>query len=59
MNAFRIDKLIQFARLHLGDGNEEVGGKQIHKSWVEAFKVHPKYGEWIQDRSRGDTRGFV
>ncbi len=38
------DKLLRFVRLHLGDGNEEVGRKEIDKSWVEALKLlldHP------------------
>jgi hypothetical protein len=33
------DKLIRFVRLHLGDGNEEVGKREIDKSWIEAVKV--------------------
>ena len=33
------DKLIRFVRLHLGDGNEEVGRREIDKSWVEATKI--------------------
>jgi hypothetical protein len=31
--------LIRFVRLHLGDGNEEVGRKEIDKSWMEALKI--------------------
>jgi len=31
-------KLIRYARLHPGDGNEEVGRKEIDKAWVEALK---------------------
>jgi hypothetical protein len=33
------DKLIRFVRLHLGDGNEAVGQKEIDKAWVEALKL--------------------
>jgi hypothetical protein len=33
------EKLIRFVRLHLGDGNEDVGRKEIDKSWAEAIKV--------------------
>ena len=33
------DKLIRFVRLHLGDGNEEVGAREIDKSWVEAIRI--------------------
>jgi hypothetical protein len=33
------DKLIRFVRLHLGDGNEEVGRREIDKSWIEATKI--------------------
>jgi hypothetical protein len=37
------DKLIRFVRLHLGDGNEEVGRREIDKSWIEAIKILLKY----------------
>lgn len=37
------DKLIRFVRLHLGDGNEEVGRREIDKSWIEAVKILLKY----------------
>jgi hypothetical protein len=33
------EKLIRFVRLHLGDGNENVGRKEIDKSWTEALKI--------------------
>ncbi len=33
------DKLLRFVRLHLGDGNEDVGKREIDKSWIEAVKV--------------------
>ncbi|MGD0182337.1 MAG: hypothetical protein ABSC15_21190 [Terriglobales bacterium] len=33
------EKLIRFVRLHLGDGNEKVGRKEIDKSWTEALKI--------------------
>jgi hypothetical protein len=33
------EKLIRFVRLHLGDGNESVGRKEIDKSWIEALKI--------------------
>ncbi|MDX6558985.1 MAG: hypothetical protein QOF72_2034, partial [Blastocatellia bacterium] len=33
------DKLIRFVRLHLGDGNEDVGRREMDKSWVEAIKI--------------------
>ena len=32
-------KLVLFVRLHLGDGNEDVGRKEIDKSWAEALKI--------------------
>jgi hypothetical protein len=32
-------KLIRYVRLHLGDGNEEAGRKEIDKGWVEALKL--------------------
>jgi hypothetical protein len=47
------DSLIRFIRLHLGDGNEEVGKREIDKSWVEAVKILLKYpptnGEFIDE----------
>jgi len=33
------EKLIRFVRLHLGDGNENGGRKEIDKSWIEALKI--------------------
>jgi len=33
------EKLIRFVRLHLGDGDENVGRKEINKSWIEALKI--------------------
>lgn len=30
--------LIRYVRLHLGDGNDEVGQHEIDKAWVEALK---------------------
>lgn len=33
------EKLIRFVRLHLGDGDEGVGRREIDKSWVEALKL--------------------
>lgn len=32
------EKLIRYVRLHFGDGNEEIGRKEIDKAWVEALK---------------------
>ncbi len=32
------EKLIRYVRLHLGDGNEEVGRKEIDKAWAEALQ---------------------
>ena len=37
------EKLIRFVRLHLGDGNEEVGCREIDKSWIEAARILLKY----------------
>lgn len=31
------DKLIRYVRLHLGDGNEEAGRREIDKAWIEAL----------------------
>ncbi len=33
------DKLIRFVRLHLGDGNAEVGRTEIDKAWAEALTL--------------------
>ncbi len=33
------EALIRYVRLHLGDGNEEAGRKEIDKAWVEALKL--------------------
>jgi len=38
-------KLIRFVRLHFGDGNDEIGRKEIDKSWVEALKVLLHYDD--------------
>jgi hypothetical protein len=33
------EKLIRFVRLHLGDGDESVGRREIDKAWIEALKL--------------------
>lgn len=33
------EKLIRYVRLHVGDGNEAAGRKEIDKAWVEALKL--------------------
>lgn len=33
------EDLIRYVRLHLGDGNEAQGRKEIDKAWVEALKL--------------------
>ena len=33
------EKLIRYVRLHFGDGDEEVGRKEIDKAWIEALKL--------------------
>ncbi len=33
------EKLIRYVRLHLGDGNEAAGRKEIDKAWVGALKL--------------------
>ena len=51
-------KLIRFVRLHLGDGNEEVGQREIDKSWIESVKVLLKYqptdGDFIDQAMQKD-----
>ena len=32
------ERLLRYVRLHLGDGNEANGAKEIDKAWVEALK---------------------
>ncbi len=50
------EKLIRYVRLHLGDGNEAAGRKEIEKAWVEALKllldVPPTDREFINDTLR-------
>ncbi|MDP9380559.1 MAG: hypothetical protein M3Q29_10515 [Chloroflexota bacterium] len=47
------EQLIRYVRLHLGDGNEEHGRKEIDKAWVEALKplldVPPTDRQFILD----------
>jgi len=33
------EKLIRYVRLHLSDGNETAGRKEIDKAWIEALKL--------------------
>jgi hypothetical protein len=33
------DKLVRFVRLHLGDGDEAAGRREIDKAWTEALKL--------------------
>ncbi len=33
------EKLIRYERLHLGDGDETAGKKEIDKAWIEALKL--------------------
>ena len=33
------EKLIRYMRLHFGDGNDEVGRKEIDKAWIEALRL--------------------
>jgi hypothetical protein len=50
------EKLIRFVRLHLGDGDEAAGKKEIDKAWVEALKllleVPPTEREFILETVR-------
>jgi hypothetical protein len=39
MNNGETEQLIRYVRLHMGDGNEEAGRKEIDKSWIEALKL--------------------
>ena len=33
------EALLRYVRLHVGDGNESVGAKEIDKAWIEALKL--------------------
>ncbi len=33
------EKLIRYVRLHLGDGDDTVGRKEIDKAWIEALRL--------------------
>lgn len=33
------EKLIRFVRLHLGDGDEAAGRREIDKAWTQALKL--------------------
>jgi len=33
------EKLLRYVRLHLGDGDEAAGRKEIDKAWIEALKL--------------------
>ncbi|MCA1626733.1 MAG: hypothetical protein LC742_02045 [Acidobacteria bacterium] len=50
------EKLLRYVRLHLGDGNEAAGRKEIDKAWVEALKllldVPPTDREFINETLR-------
>jgi hypothetical protein len=34
-----VGRLIRFVRLHLGDGDEDVGREEIDRSWAETVKI--------------------
>lgn len=38
-----VEKLVRFVQLHLGDGNEAVGKKEIDRSWAAATKILLRY----------------
>ena len=50
------EKLIRYVRLHLGDGDDAAGRKEIDKSWIEALKllldVPPTDREFIEETVR-------
>jgi len=47
------EPLIRYVRLHLGDGNESVGAKEIEKAWVQALtlliETPPTNRKFIED----------
>lgn len=34
-----VGRLVRFVRLHLGDGNEDVGREEIDRSWAETVRI--------------------
>ena len=50
------ERLIRYVRLHVGDGNEEAGRKEIDKAWTAALEllldVPPTDREFILDTVR-------
>jgi hypothetical protein len=34
-----VGRLLRFVRLHLGDGDEDVGREEIDRSWAETVKI--------------------
>lgn len=53
------EKLIRYVRLHLGDGDEATGRKEIDKAWIEALKllldVPPTDREFIHEALENQT----
>ncbi|MDP9393366.1 MAG: hypothetical protein M3Q27_03480 [Actinomycetota bacterium] len=37
--AGEVEPLIRYVRLHVGDGNEDAGRKEIDKAWIQALTV--------------------
>ncbi len=50
------EPLIRYVRLHVGDGNENAGRKEIDKAWIQALTVlldmPPVDLEFVQDTLR-------
>ena len=53
------EPLIRYVRLHVGDGDEDAGRKEIDKAWVQALTVlldMPEVDrEFVQDALRKDA----
>ena len=52
------EPLIRYVRLHVGDGNEQAGRKEIDKAWIQALTVlldmPPVDLQFVQDTLRKD-----
>ncbi len=52
------EPLIRYVRLHVGDGNEDAGRREIDKAWIQALTVlldmPPVDREFVEDTLRNN-----